>query len=410
MITRTRVARFLIWFAFLAYFVRFVYMRVNKPFSSNPLFPDAYVSGSTINTLSNIMNVAMLIALLAASLLAVFKYAGVKFSGITAVLVIVLAGFGLFWLLNLPSGMQLADAVNNSSISSMCFVIAFCIFIGYDDDIWPDVLKLVFILCAGFTVIALFETIRFVGQYGFSVRLLTSAAVYSITHAMLLMYVNVLLYKKSVGPYFVLTFIEIVTLTIIALVLQSRSWSAHGIILLVLFVFKVSNNFRQKLFVRISIFVLIVLLVLVFWNYLAIFTTSISGRLNSDSRSGQLQAFFSQVSLSDLFVGQGIDASYYVFGTQYQYLDNLILLTMFKYGFVPTALYVVLLVIPVVYGVLHRDSQVWKTVLFFVAWIACMLGFSIYVSYSITIYNIVAYLLIGRYIKYISDHKTVISD
>ncbi|KAA8815149.1 hypothetical protein EMB92_10835 [Bifidobacterium callitrichos] len=372
-------------------------MRVNKPFTPNPLFPSAFISGNTINTTSNMMNMAMLVALLVASIAAIIRYWRAPNSGIVGFLAIVLMGFGMFWMLNLPSGMRLADAINNSGVSSMCFIIAFTMFIGYDEQVWNDVLNAIFVLCAGFTAVALFETVRFVSEYGFSVRLLTSAAVYSITHAMLLMYANLLFNKNSVGNYFVLTFVEIVTLTVLSLILQSRSWSVHGVILLLIFVFKVSNRFKQKLFVRVCIFILIAMLIAVFWNYLALFTSSISNRMNSDSRSGQLMAFFSQVSMRDLLFGQGIDASYFVFGTQYQYLDNLVLLTMFKYGAVPTLIYVILLIVPIVYGLSYKRSMSRPMAPFMLAWLASMLGFSIYVSFAINIYNVVAYILIGRF-------------
>src|SRR5699024_6069633 len=114
------------------------------------------------------------------------------------------------------------------------------VFIGYRDELWKSTKKIVFLLCTLFTVILLYETVRFVLQYGLMIRLMTSAAVYAMVYAILLMYVNLLLNPEALEKHPIMLFLQVFTLIVVAMVLQSRSWMLHGVILLAIYVKAVS--------------------------------------------------------------------------------------------------------------------------------------------------------------------------
>ena len=386
----------LLYFGFFFAALAFVYSNVNRPFVVNGLFQNTYVTSNRVNWTSNYLNIGYVACLYLCSIFSINHFRKDIVSKLLVIGVAIMQICFIFWTMIGSSSAKTVDMLFNNSTTPLAMLISASVFIGYRDELWKSTKKIVFLLCTLFTVILLYETVRFVLQYGLMIRLMTSAAVYAMVYAILLMYVNLLLNTEALEKHPIMLFLQVFTLIVVAMVLQSRSWMLHGVILLAIYVKAVSAASKSKHLVRALVILLIIAIVVCLWQYLLLLSGSLLARLNSDSRSQQLIAFFSQVTVKDLLFGCGVDARYNCFGTSYAYLDNLILLTMFKFGTLPTLIYLLMMLRPIFYGLRRKKSQVRSSVLFFVAWLACMMGVSIYVANAYTVYNQVIYIVIGR--------------
>ena len=117
-------------------------------------------------------------------------------------------------------------------------------------------------------------------------------------------------------------------------------------------------------------------------------------RLGSDSRSGQYEVFFQQVSLSKLFIGQGVGATYsFSRFENFAYVDNANLVMAFRYGMIPTIGMLLLLVMALVRSYIRKESRSWQIVL---VWLLVTNGFSVYLNYKITWGYFLLWITVGH--------------
>ena len=386
----------LIWVAFITNILRFAYSYINQPFVKNTLFNNTVVSNSNPNSqISTLLQAVFVAAVVALAIISFMKPIKCRSS---AALIMILVFFGVLWsIISIISLHYDVLDVINANPSPVIMILSVSVFIGFREELWDTVKKAILLSSVSYTLIAAYETARFFAKYGFSVRLMTSGAIYALVSAIFLMYVNLLFSdQESLRKRKILFISELLVLLLVSAILQSRSWVVHVVFLIIIWIVKITGSYRSK-FLIFTIIVLTALIALaISWEFILKISGNLIGRLNTDSRTEQLKAFFDQVTFRDLLWGGGINASYFCFGTNYKFLDNLFFLTMFKFGLIPTLAYTLLLLSPIFYGLSHRKSQASKGILFLIAWAACMFGLGIYISYSITIYNIVIYIVIGR--------------
>lgn len=389
----------LVWCAIILDLIQFMYQYINQPYVQSSLFSSNMTTLSNNNVISSSINLIVLACFFAMGVLSLFK---VKKINISMLYVYIMLSFGVIWtVISLMGKYDIIDAIN-SSTSPIILIMSVCMFSGYDDKVWETLRKAVFFSSVIYTAIAGYEIVRFLAKYGFSGRLTVSGAMYAAVTAIFLTYINILLSEEYLRKYKLIFAAQIAVLLFTVVVLQSRSWLVHMLFLLCLFIYKLSRTYKYKNAILVGLIFLIVAVFVVCWSYILVISGNLIDRLDADSRTGQLQTFFNQVSFWDLVKGGGIGASYVWQNRSYLFLDNLVLLTMFKFGIVPIAAYLLLLLKPITYGITHKKSPVRKGVLFLLAWLAMMLGFGIYISYANNLYNYLIYIVIGRMI-YISQ-------
>ena len=113
----------------------------------------------------------------------------------------------------------------------------------------------------------------------------------------------------------------------------------------------------------------------------------IISRFSKDTRSGQLMEFFSQVPLSKLAVGQGMNASYSFAGqSSYKYIDNQFLFFMFRYGVIPLVLYLLPFACSLFGKSCRNKAASWLSQKFvIIMWLLAMGGLSVYFTLRIDI-------------------------
>lgn len=133
------------------------------------------------------------------------------------------------------------------------------------------------------------------------------------------------------------------------------------------------------------------------WMYAQLFPdayNSMMERLFSDSRSGQYEQFFEQVSLWQLFIGQGMWATYsFSRFENFAYVDNANLVMAFRYGLIPTVGMLLLLVNSLWTSFKKKSNQSWQIILI---WLLVTNGFSVYLNYRITWGYFLVWLSVGH--------------
>ena len=121
---------------------------------------------------------------------------------------------------------------------------------------------------------------------------------------------------------------------------------------------------------------------------------SFLGRLTVDTRSGQYEVFFEQVSLSQLIMGQGIGATYsFSRFSNYSYIDNCNLVMAFRYGLPLVVLEYILFFKGLIASYKHRSYRDWQLI---IIWILMTNGFSTYLPYKLNITSILVWVVLGH--------------
>jgi hypothetical protein len=136
------------------------------------------------------------------------------------------------------------------------------------------------------------------------------------------------------------------------------------------------------------------------------------GRVFVDSRSGQYDVFFSQVSFSHLILGGGPNASWQ-FGTadayrEYQYFDNAFLWMAFIGGLPLMCSYLIVIIFPGI-RLLFRGvaGNTAAAAILIALWGVACTGISTYTNPSLTPYSYLICLLAGRCLGALAEARTV---
>lgn len=159
-----------------------------------------------------------------------------------------------------------------------------------------------------------------------------------------------------------------------------------------------STQFTRVIKISIVVGVLLLVLSLNFENLI----NSLLGRVGEDTRSGQYEQFFSQVKMTSLIFGNGMNATYKFNGQKYSYFDNQIIFTSFHYGIVSFfvlaifLLRVILCRVKDCYNNIMRKELVQKKIVT-VLLVAALCGLSVYLKYDWTVPWALILIYLGSY-------------
>ena len=316
--------------------------------------------------------------------------------------VIICIGSFAFWtVIELMKGS--GNYVFRGSIpTTLCLIPLFFLY-GSARGVREQIKNLSAFLTIGFLAITVISSIQTYGSLGYGVRILSSPAKDSLSVAMLSLWVYVFADTannvRKREYYFKIILISIATVCSIAII--SRSWTIQCFILLVAYMLvssEDSTQFTRVIKISIVVGVLLLVLSLNFENLI----NSLLGRVGEDTRSGQYEQFFSQVKMTSLIFGNGMNATYKFNGQKYSYFDNQIIFTSFHYGIVSFfvlaifLLRVILCRVKDCYNNIMRKELVQKKIVT-VLLVAALCGLSVYLKYDWTVPWALILIYLGSY-------------
>lgn len=308
--------------------------------------------------------------------------------------------FGVFWsiyavfLENQYSTFLLRDNFPPTIMMACSFIL-----VGYSNKYWNLIKKIIYIIAIWFIFFSFVEVIRGYLQFGFSYRITSSAPMYFFEIGLFSLYGIVLLTDDWKEKRKAFIFVLILFLIINAIILQGRTWFIHTVILLLIYLFGIRKTLKKRKGLIIIVPLLIVItLFIVFVTNKQIFE-GLLNRFNSsgDTRTNQLVTFFEQVPLEKLVLGSGTRASYsFLDNVSYNYIDNQVLLFLFRYGMIPTIFYCFLTLYPVFKGITLKNKKIIYKSIVMIAWFGAMIGFSVYFNINLSILTLIVLAYCGR--------------
>lgn len=284
------------------------------------------------------------------------------------------------------------------------------LFAGYDDKLMYSIAQFSKYVAVVFLSLSLYYTVEFYVEFGYvGVR-------YGNSHIM-----TYFIYGFYALTLFVYGQKEfgycrdnklIIALSILAFFLAvasvSRGWIIQAIILLLYtYLGKELNGrrYHSKMISRLIIVLIIIgILVLAIIQFAPNIVLTIGERFDEDTRSLQLTEFLSQMDAGKFIFGQGYNATYMesAHGV-YSYIDNQLLMMVFRYGLIPLTLYL-LLIFKSIWGFIkYRIGYGFASLM----WLAALNGLAIYLAFGIDIHNMLIMFVISRSLAIIdSDTQT----
>ncbi len=308
------------------------------------------------------------------------------------VTVIITVLISFVWMLITLTGSNTIFTIFVRHYSPFMLVFVAALVIGVDETVYNLAVKISKYIMFLSLVLAIYHEISFLAQYGWTIRSQSSAIhVYYWEGVMSwLFYVFNTEPKKDVAIARTGTILYLVA----ALLTASRSNILIAFLCTFLY-YKRSYEHRQlKIGAYVKIAITVVIGILLFGHFVPEMFQSLLDRLGSDSRSGQYEVFFQQVSLSKLFIGQGVGATYsFSRFENFAYVDNANLVMAFRYGMIPTIGMLLLLVMALVRSYIRKESRSWQIVL---VWLLVTNGFSVYLNYKITWGYFLLWITVGH--------------
>ena len=235
-----------------------------------------------------------------------------------------------------------------------------------------------------------------------------------VRHMILLMWFGgwaLLTSHESKGFALLLRFSPYLVFILTTIYTQTRSWFLMSLFLLV-FYWLVGKRYDDnhssiygKFMVFSAIMMIAALITSVFLeDYISNSIIEFRDRAFEDSRTGQYIDFFSQVSISDLFLGMGPNGTWYWGDRDYQFIDNAYLWMAFVGGIPIVLSYCMLIIYPgfkaYFTGATKNDAAAASLV---ILWGLSLTGFSTYLNPSLTPHSYLLLLLSGRCLAYLSE-------
>lgn len=335
-----------------------------------------------------------------------------KYSKKIIVPVLFLEIFGFVWTIyayfidNVSIGVLFRDAFPPITMLASGFILA-----GYNDKWWPLIKKAIFLIACLFTFYSFYEIIVAFSRFGFENRITYGAPMYCYEIGLFATYGLIILTDEWKKNRKLLVFILVVLLFFNSAILQGRSWFLQTTVLFIIYLFNIKEVLKKHK--TLAIFVplgIVVATVVIFMSNIELFEGLIDRFINSgDTRTSQLEQFFSQVSFEDLMLGQGTKASYkYMNNSNFNFIDNQVLLFMFRYGIIPTLAYCFLILYPFFKSLLLHDRKLVYKSIVLVAWFAAMLGVSVYFNISFGTMSLLILLYSGRLFYEIDNRKKML--
>ncbi len=319
---------------------------------------------------------------------------------------------GLFWifyavLIEKASPLLLL----RDSFPPYSILLVLLLTIGYSDEMWAIIKKSIFPLLIIFTIVCFCEIIDAYTKFQFTKRITASGPMYTSIIALFLSYIMILFNKEKViqHKYLYLTILFFISISFI--VLQSRSWLIHCAFLFILFIHNATSKKNKVLKYLFFVLLIVLIFAVLYFRFTELFDGIIDRFSNSgDTRTEQLNAFFDQVKFTDLMLGGGTKATYICFGGPYSFIDNRVLFFLFRYGLIPTLIYLFFTVIYPFYRIVKTKKYelLYLYILNF-AWFCSMLGISIYFNIKLDLANVLIVISSGRIIYLANKNKESIS-
>lgn len=277
----------------------------------------------------------------------------------------------------------------------MMYLVFLTYFVGMDDKVEELLQKtakeygLVFL---AFTMIYFLIFCMDVG-YSFGVKFSSGPILYSFNNGFFL--IVYALYQEKNFKRRLYWKITLPLCLITSFITNSRSWVVQTIVLFMMYY--IIQRRATYIIRNVLKTVGVVFLVLVVINLFASdLVGSLIARLGESTRSSQLETFFEQIPLSSLISGLGYNASYrFLMWSNYQYIDNQVIFSCFRYGVLVTALFLYFLIKPIVVAIQCGRETFFRAV-GILHFVFAMLGLAVYFSLSIDMWCIVSYMLAGR--------------
>lgn len=316
---------------------------------------------------------------------------------------------GIWWAATALEGHTPKDILLAPATPAYLMCAGF-LFVGYIDELWDTFYRLLLFACCVFLIMCLAELISFhimVRGIISAKRIAASGALYYFIYAFWLLAAYVLVSDYGILQQGKLVLGLSVILALVSVIFRSRSWIIQALILLLFVLIRSRIRWRNRALAVMTYFVCAVTVIVVFWDILAYMFSPLLTRLFDDTRTGQLREFFDQVSWKQLLVGGGMDAQYRFssISSNYKYIDNQFLLTMFRYGIAPTLIYTVLLMRPVVHALIKLDGDLLRRTLVLIMWLAAMAGISVFFNLNVSISCVAMLVICGRLNKMCSMPK-----
>lgn len=314
--------------------------------------------------------------------------------------ILIMLIFGVFWVGysilfdNISPTLLLRDSFPPFSLITCGVILA-----GYNHKWWELIKKVIFIVACVFVLYAFIEIIRAFIKFGFNYRMTSGAPMYLYiiglyaTYGLITLTDDWRLNRKAV------VFILVILLFFNSAILQGRSWFIQTIILFIIYIFRIRAVFKKNAIFRISItFITLTTAIIVFVVNIELFEGLIERfQTSGDTRTAQLEAFFSQVGFKDLMLGGGIRAGY-LFNNDpnFHFIDNQVLLYMFRYGIIPTFTYLYLLLYPVYKSFRYKNRKLILKSIVLISWFAAMMGLGVYFNISFGMAHTLIMIYTGR--------------
>lgn len=263
----------------------------------------------------------------------VFKYFNSLSKSLKILFEVLLTYFILYTFFTLTQNSFQSTLFENIATTVILFPCLFII--GYDDDVWSCLKKMIPFICFFLLLLFFCLVIDYWHSYGLVGTMNANykqVFAYLITSIWFLFIVNEKndLYKN----------IMLFSLIIASIITTSRAWVLQVCILTFVYLFDKRGNKLVRIILAIILLGISVLVIsFIFPNI----TGNLFERGFEDTRTGQYLIFFNNYSWYDLIIGQGLNAGYsYLGNTNYSYFDNQFLFVLFHYGILPIIVFLTL--------------------------------------------------------------------
>lgn len=279
------------------------------------------------------------------------------------------------------------------AFNPMFYIIFFAMTISSDDELFGKILLLDKVFVFVFVILCLLELSN--SKYSilpFGLSPLMNYRKYAFWGIMFYICAKDELSMKE----YILLFAALIFCTYVSAVIISRSLIIQGVIgMLVLNYYHLrASKYKIWILFFIAIFFLFIIPYII-----QLFVTSSSfeflmNKMGNDSRSFQYKQVFEYFSTTDFLIGKGAFAQWLQNNRMYSYIDNVTVLSLYRYGLFPTVTYYVLLLLPAI--IYFFRYQKVKLAWFVFMWCMGINGLAVYNALDWDFANLLAVLAAGR--------------
>lgn len=325
--------------------------------------------------------------------------------------IMILFLFGVFWVAyivvvdNVSVTLLLRD-----SFPPFSLIAAGIILIGYEDKWWEIIKKALLIISIVFSLYSFGEIILAFYRFGFNYRITYGAPMYLYIIGLFATYAVVTITDDWIKNRKLILLLVVVLLFFNSAILQGRSWFLQTTILFIIYIIRIRNFYSYdrglRMFIPFSIFLVTVIIFVsnieLFEGLIHRFSTS------GDTRTYQLETFFEQVSFDRLLIGGGTKAGYlFNDDPNFHFVDNQVILYMFRYGIIPTIAYLFLIFYPIYKVFMIKNKLLMRKSFVLISWFAAMMGISVYFNITFGMAHMIVMLCTGRLFYEIINYKKV---